>query len=190
MALARSDHPIALISRFDRRQGGRVPYISARTALGHVGTTPGYYTDIADTIRTISIRPSDDMRELWLRMMFSFLVTNTDDHLKNHGFIYAGNNLWRLSPIFDVNPQPRRHSQKETGISPIHGHTPQISAAIDAAPFFDLDTAEARQLGRKMAQLLNESWRPALQMNGVSGAVLAACAPAFDHDRMDHALAL
>lgn len=82
-----------------------MPYISARTALGVVGSATGFYTDIADVIRMISARPAEDLRELWRRMTFGILVTNTDDHLKNHGFIYVGANMWRLSPMFDVNPQ-------------------------------------------------------------------------------------
>lgn len=194
LALPASERPVALIRRFDRRvvdgAPGRVPYISARTALGHVGGGSGSYTDIADAIRAISARPADDMRELWSRMVFGILCTNTDDHLKNHGFIYAGNNLWRLSPLFDVNPQPRRNPQLETAISPIHGHEPDITAAIEAAPFFDLGEAEARQFAREMAAALSGGWRDALRRTGITGATLAACAPAFEHERMETALAL
>lgn len=189
LELARSDHPVALIRRFDRRATGRVPYISARTALGHVGSATGHYTDIADVIRMISARPAEDLREIWLRMVFGMLVTNTDDHLKNHGFIYVGNNLWRLSPLFDVNPQPRRHPQMETGISPIHGHVPRIAAAVDVSQFFDIRKEDARRLVRDMALTLNASWRDALRREGLAGSALAACAPAFEHERLEEALA-
>jgi serine/threonine-protein kinase HipA len=190
LELANSDRPVALIQRFDRRKEGRVPYISARTALGKVGAESGYYTDIADLIRKISIHPSEDMRELWQRMIFSILITNTDDHLKNHGFVYARNNLWRLSPIFDVNPQPRRHPQMETGISPIHGFNPTIKAAIDAATFFDVKENDAKTLVSNMAVSLKDNWKNALRNQGLSGAALKACAPAFENDRMDAALLL
>ncbi|MEO3414986.1 HipA domain-containing protein [Roseovarius sp. CAU 1744] len=190
LELPGSAHPIGLFSRFDRRGGGRVPYISARTALGKVGHASGFYTDIADIIRTISARPGDDLREIWRRMVFGILVTNTDDHLKNHGFIYAGQNLWRLSPLFDVNPQPRRHAQMETGISPIHGHEPDIAVAIDAAEFFDISAPEARALARDMAQVIGNTWRDELRHQGLAGAGLNACAPAFEHERMDAALGL
>ena len=183
-------HPIGLFSRFDRRVGGRVPYISARTALGKVGHASAFYTDIADIIRTISARPGDDLLQIWLRMVFGILVTNTDDHLKNHGFIYAGQNLWRLSPLFDVNPQPRRHARMETGISPIHGHEPDIAAAIEASEFFDVSEQEARIRVQDMARRIRDSWREELRCQGLSGAGLNACAPAFEHDRMDVALGL
>lgn len=191
LELAASDRPVALIRRFDRRGAARVPYISARTALGKVGTATGYYTDIADAIRGISVSPARDLRELWLRMVFGILVTNTDDHLKNHGFLYVRNNLWRLSPLFDVNPQPRRHPQMETGISPIHGHVPDIAAAVDAAPFFEVnDVQEARTLVRDMAVRLDASWRKTCRQMGLTGAALNACAPAFEHERMEEALSL
>lgn len=190
LVLPGSPHPIGLFSRFDRREGGRVPYISARTALGKVGHASGFYTEIADIIRTISARPGDDLLQIWLRMVFGILVTNTDDHLKNHGFIYAGQNLWRLSPLFDVNPQPRRHAQMETGISPIHGHEPDIKAAISASEFFDVSEQEARILARDMARSIRDTWRDELRRQGLGGADLNACAPAFEHERMEAALGL
>jgi serine/threonine-protein kinase HipA len=123
-------------------------------------------------------------------MVFGILVTNTDDHLKNHGFIYAGQNLWRLSPLFDVNPQPRRHAQMETGISPIHGHEPDIAAAVEAAAFFDVSEQEAGILARDMAQNIRTRWRDELRRQGLDGADLNACGPAFEHERMDAALRL
>jgi serine/threonine-protein kinase HipA len=190
LELPGSLHPIGLFSRFDRRVGGRVPYISARTALGKVGHASAFYTDIADIIRIISARPGDDLLQIWLRMVFGILVTNTDDHLKNHGFIYAGQNLWRLSPLFDVNPQPRRHARMETGISPLHGHEPDIGAAIEASEFFDVSVQEARIRARDMARCIRDSWREELRRQGLSGAGLNVCAPAFEHERMDAALRL
>ena len=132
-----------------------------------------------------------DIRELWLRMIFEILVTNTDDHLKNHGLLYVRDNRWRLSPLFDVNPQPRRHPHMETGISPIHGYIPSIKAAIDAAHLFDIgDPAEARILVREMAQHLHANWEAALRRNGLRGQSITACAPAFEHERLEEALAL
>jgi serine/threonine-protein kinase HipA len=190
LELAASDRPVALIKRFDRRDGGRVPYISARTALGKVGNATGSYTDIADVLTSLSVSAAQDIRELWCRMVFGMLVTNTDDHLKNHGLIYVRSNRWRLSPMFDVNPQPHQHPQMETAISPIHGSTPSITAAIEASPFFGIEHAEARALARDMARRLHEGWRSELRGQGISGRDLAACAPAFEHERMEEALSL
>lgn len=101
-----------------------------------------------------------------------------------------GQNRWRLSPLFDVNPQPRRHAQMETGISPIHGHDPDIHAAIEASEFFDVREAEARGLAREMAITIRDGWREELRRQGLTGAGLNGCAPAFEHERMEAALLL
>src|SRR5690606_22338097 len=106
LELADTPFPVALIRRFDRRGATRIPYISARTALGKTGAARGSYTEIVDFIRTYSDDPRGEFRELFLRLVFTILVSNKDDHLKNHGFIYVGSGRWRLSPIFDVNPAP------------------------------------------------------------------------------------
>ncbi|MFC4227752.1 HipA domain-containing protein [Hoeflea alexandrii] len=86
--LQRTTSPIALLRRFDREGTARIPYISARTALERNGTEQGAYTDLAQFIQQLSDNPRADLRELWSRIVFTILVTNTDDHLKNHGFVY------------------------------------------------------------------------------------------------------
>lgn len=80
--------PIALIRRFDRRGATRIPYLSARTALGWQRDEGGYCIDMADVIRQISMRPVDDLHEPWRRIAFTIPVSNTGDQLKNHGFIF------------------------------------------------------------------------------------------------------
>ena len=131
------------IRRFDRRAGARVPYFSARTALNRSGAEQGSYTEIAEAIRMISKAARADLHELWARMAFNVLVTNTDDHLKNHGFIYADNGLWRLSPFFDVNPQAGRHRYLETAIIEGGPFKASLDLAVAAAEFFDLSEHEA-----------------------------------------------
>ncbi|WP_197282871.1 type II toxin-antitoxin system HipA family toxin [Novosphingobium sp. ST904] len=98
LELADTPFPVALIQRFDRRGVNRIPYISARTALGKSGAELGSYTEIVDFIRQYSPQPRQDFRELYRRLTFTILVSNKDDHLKNHGFLYVGGGQWRLSP--------------------------------------------------------------------------------------------
>lgn len=90
LQLADTPFPVALIQRFDRRGTARIPYISARTALGKKGTELGFYTEIVDFMRVHSADAAVDFRELYLRLIFNILVSNKDDHLKNHGFLYVG----------------------------------------------------------------------------------------------------
>ena len=106
IGLDNTDKPVAIIARFDRNGRQRIPYISARTFMGREVPDPVYYTDIADMMVAHSAEPEQQLHELYRRILFNILVSNNDDHLQNHGFLYAGNNRWRLSPAFDINPQP------------------------------------------------------------------------------------
>ena len=190
LELVRSDSPVALIRRFDRRGGVRIPYMSARTALDWEGTEGRYYTDIADIVRQISGHPSDDLRELWRRIVFTILVSNTDDHLKNHGFIYAGRDRWRLSPAFDINPAPTRQRMLQTGIVEGEPFEASLALALDSAGFFDIEREDAERMASRMAAIVNGAWRKALRAEGASAGEIDAFAGAFQHDAMEQALAL
>ncbi|WPZ28629.1 HipA domain-containing protein [Sulfitobacter sp. OXR-159] len=190
LVLENSDHPVALIKRFDRRAGRRVPYFSARTALNRSGAEQGSYTEIAEAIRMISKATRADLHELWARMAFNALVTNTDDHLKNHGFIYADNGLWRLSPLFDVNPQAGRHRYLQTAIIEGEPFEASLDLAVAAAEFFDLSENEARKRAREMASLIANRWRPLMRQFGIGGEDLKSLADAFEHGEAEKALSL
>ena len=64
------------------------------------------YLELVDALRQYGAAPKEDMRALWRRIVFSILISNTDDHLRNHGFLYAGPDGWRLAPAYDLNPVP------------------------------------------------------------------------------------
>lgn len=190
LMLETTDSPIALIRRFDREGPARIPYISARTALQRHGADQGAYTEIAQFIRQHSDNPRADLAELWLRIVFTVLVTNTDDHLKNHGFIYAGEGQWSLSPLFDVNPQPERHRLLKTAILEGEPFEASLDMALDAAEFFSLSLPDARQRAGRMARQIHDSWQVVMRRHGVTGRDLGQLAPAFEHREMERALAL
>ena len=121
----------------------------------------------------------NELRELLRRIMFSILVSNDDDHLKNHGFLYAGDGAWRLSPAFDINPNPDGTMHLQTGISERSGYEASIEAAIDAAPLFDVDENEAWIDARRMAQTIAARWRPLCQTMGMNRDECDRYAPAF-----------
>ncbi|MCP4318165.1 MAG: type II toxin-antitoxin system HipA family toxin [Hyphomicrobiales bacterium] len=185
-----SEAPIALLRRFDRKGEIRIPYISARTALQHEGDDAGCYTDIADVMRQISKKAADDLRELWLRIVFTVLVSNTDDHLKNHGFIYAGEDRWRLSPAFDINPSPSRHRVLETAIIEGGSFDASIELVLDAAQFFEVPKNEAKHQIIGMAKTITDRWREFLTAEGVRSEELELYAEAFEHEQMELALGL
>lgn len=190
LMLANTGSPVALVRRFDRRGGQRIPYISARTAVERSGSEAGSYTEMADAIRRLGRKPAADLSELYDRMMFTVLVTNTDDHLKNHGFLYAGDGLWRLSPLFDVNPQPERHRYLKTAIIEGEPFTASLRLTLEAAVFFDIDDDDARGRARRMATIIAGTWRDTARRYGVSGDDLRSLARAFEHEEIDLALSL
>lgn len=190
LELADTPFPVALLQRFDRRGAARIPYISARTALGRTGTEAGAYTEIVDFIRMSAADPKADFRELYLRLIFTILVSNKDDHLKNHGFLYVGGGRWRLSPVFDVNPAPDRNPHLETAILESGTHDRSIRLALDACEFFEITDAEARRMIRRTAEQVSAGWREAFRLAGVTGSLARDYEPAFVHEEMEVALGL
>ena len=173
---------VALIRRFDRNAQGRIPFISAQTMLERSDVEGGTYTALAEAIRMHSDSPRRDLEELFRRIAFTILVSNTDDHLKNHGFLYAGSNRWRLSPVFDVNPSPERHRELKTAISEISGTAASIENLMEHAVFFDLTPAMAAVVIRDMAMIIEKHWRPMGQRLGMTGHDLGVYQPAFEHE--------
>ena len=182
--------PVALIRRFDRRGAGRIPYISAQTMLEAPDATSGTYTRIADLMRAQSSDPKRDMLELFRRVGFTILVSNVDDHLKNHGFLYDGSEKWRLSPMFDVNPAPERHRELKTPISDVSGNAASIALLVEHAEFFDLTPGSAMAMLRSMAEIISSNWMPFAGKLKMSEADIAIFRGAFDHDDMRLALSL
>ncbi|WP_244104440.1 type II toxin-antitoxin system HipA family toxin [Burkholderia ambifaria] len=104
-----SDYHCFLVRRFDRTaNGGRLHLASGMTMTGHVdgddASTGVSYLELAEVLMRHGAQPNADLRELWTRIVFNLLVSNTDDHLRNHGFILERGAGWRLSPAYDMNP--------------------------------------------------------------------------------------
>ncbi len=93
--------------RFDREKQDRIHFASAMTMTGKneelIRDEMPSYLDIVEFIQFSGIQIEEDLHQLWRRMVFNILISNTDDHLRNHGFILT-NKGWRLSPAFDINP--------------------------------------------------------------------------------------
>lgn len=101
-----------VVQRFDRSEGTRRMYCSAMTLLSKTdGGEPSYYWEIADAIGRYSDLQyrAEDLAQLYRRIYFSILIGNRDDHLRNHGFLRTAKG-WKLSPAFDLNPNPDKDS--------------------------------------------------------------------------------
>lgn len=96
-----------LTKRFDRNNERRIHFSSAMTLLGKSDGASSYdgcsYLDVVSFIKEYGENPTKDLEELWKRIVFNMAVSNTDDHLRNHGFL-LGREGWKLSPLYDVNP--------------------------------------------------------------------------------------
>lgn len=191
LELGNTDRPVAIIKRFDRgralrsRPADRIPYLSAQSFIGADLATGGFYTDIADALRMHGASPKTQLAELFRRILFSILVSNNDDHLRNHGLLHVGDGLWVLSPAFDINPQPERTRHLETGISELSGHAASIEEALEAAPFFDIDGDEGRSMLGSMVVVIDARWRQRCREAGLSAAEIAHYARAFEHEETE-----
>jgi serine/threonine-protein kinase HipA len=103
-----SKHHSFLSRRFDRVTGGRrIHFASAMTLLGYTDgadfTSGVSYLELAEYIIRYGANVDDDLEELWRRIVLNIYISNTDDHLRNHGFLLIDQG-WTLSPVYDVNP--------------------------------------------------------------------------------------
>ena len=98
-----------LTKRIDRNGSHRIHFSSAMTLLGKKdganASDGSSYLEMASLIRKYGASPKQDLVELWKRIVFNMAVSNTDDHLRNHGFLLIDEG-WHLSPLYDVNPNP------------------------------------------------------------------------------------
>lgn len=141
------DQPVAMIRRFDRTpEQNRIPYISGATLLQARRDDEHSYTEIIDVMRAKCENFVDDARQLWRRLVFNHLITNVDDHLQNIGFLYSGDNLWRLSPAFDLNPFPDKDPESKTWLSEDSGPITSIEQLMGQAARFELSPPQAQAI--------------------------------------------
>jgi serine/threonine-protein kinase HipA len=183
--LTLADRRVLVVQRFDRRYGStgasRIGYASAMTMLEASDGDGASYLDIAAVIEERSDRASRDLEQLWRRMLFSVLVGNTDDHLRNHGFLHVpGRDAWRLSPAFDMNPHPiagpKHHATSIDGT----GGPATVAAVQSVAQSFRLSDAEASGITATVMDSV-AGWKTRARSAGLSSRAIEAMAPAFDH---------
>jgi serine/threonine-protein kinase HipA len=141
------DQPVAMIRRFDRTpEQNRIPYISGATLLQANRDDEHSYTEIIDVMRSKCENFIEDARQLWRRLVFNHLITNVDDHLQNIGFLYSGNNQWRMAPAFDLNPFPDKDPESKTWLSEDSGPITSIQQLMDQAARFELSPSQAQSI--------------------------------------------
>lgn len=181
---------VLIVDRFDRTPGGqRVGYASALTMLEAREGDHRSYLDIAETIEERSPHATNDLRQMWRRMVFSVMISNTDDHLRNHAFLYAGSGAWRLSPAFDINPDPTPGPKNlSTAINEAETEA-RVDLLLDVAPYFRLDQGAATDVIVHVERAVSR-WRTVARHTGLSTSEMDAMEPAFEHAAAEDARSL
>ncbi len=178
-----SDYHCFMVRRFDRtEEGRRLHFASAMTMTGRVdgdnASTGASYLELAEVLMRHGSRPNEDLRELWSRIVFNILVSNTDDHLRNHGFILVPGYGWRLSEAYDMNPVPMADgltlniTEADNALN--------LDLAREVARYFRLKSEEALKIIEDFRDTVGQ-WRTIAKGLGL---------PAREQDRMAGAFRL
>ncbi len=169
-----SGRDVFLIERFDRlcdQEGERpIHFISGLTATGlhEQDYTQWSYLSLCTAINQLSADPNKDRLELFKRMVFNILVFNNDDHMRNHGFIYAGNKQWELSPLYDVVPGIIHSDTYKLALNiGEYGKEASVANAQSIAKYFDIADETARQVIDALSEQVQD-WETHYRDCGVS----------------------
>lgn len=181
---------VLLSRRFDREEGRRIPFLSAMAMLGARDGEGGSYPDMVDALARHGARARQDSHELYRRVAFNVLISNVDDHLRNHGFLWRDRNGWSLSPAYDLNPVPTDLKARvlSTHIDPVES-TCSVDLLESAAGYYALPLAGARMILKQVADA-TRTWRTVAQEVGAPSSEIHRMASAFEHDDLHKALAL
>lgn len=185
-----SEKSVLVSRRFDRDGQRRIPFLSAMSMLGARDHETHSYLEIADALRQFGVQPDADSKELWRRIVFNVLVSNTDDHLRNHGFLYVSGQGWRLAPAYDLNPVPVEVKPRvlSTGIT-FDSAEASLDLTFDVADEFGLTMGEAQQIAREVGEVVSHWDQEATQM-GLSRAMINRMESAFVHRDLEAARAI
>lgn len=184
------DERVLLLQRFDREKVDRGYHrhrmVSALTMLdaedSPTDMTNWSYLLLADELRRWSSRPSDDRAELFRRVVFNALISNDDDHPRNHAVVAAGED-WRLAPAYDLVPNPQLGKQ-ERSLALVCGHYGRLACRenlVSAAPRFGLTPEDAGPVIDRIADVIGRHWRTEVFAHGGTSMDCALIEPAFLH---------
>ena len=170
---------VIVLKRFDRKGEQRIPFLSAMSMLNAVDndSQTHSYMEIADAIRQYGAAPNEDLRELWKRIVFSILISNTDDHLRNHGFLYVNEGGWRLSPLYDVNPSNDNKNVLSTYITE-YDNSQSLDLALEVSEYFDIMLETAKNIITDIKKQTAQ-WRLVAQNLGLSKSEINKMEDAF-----------
>lgn len=169
-----------LVKRFDREGEQRIHFASAMTLLGKTDGASAEdgssYLELADFIRAYGASPKKDLHELWRRIVFNMAVTNSDDHLRNHAFLFTRRG-WRLSPLYDVNPVPYG-DELSLNVDEFDNRI-SIGLALSVAERFGFIYNDAKTEADRILQIVRGYWQRLAAQCGLSRGQIEDMRPAF-----------
>ena len=179
-----SRHCTFITKRFDRIGAQRVHFASAMTLLGYTDGADyqegASYLELAEFISRNGVNVEANLVALWRRIVFNIAISNTDDHLRNHGFLLTPYG-WTLSPAYDLNP-----NENGTGLKLNINETENtldVGLALEVAPVFRLSPREARQIISEVGQAI-KAWNKEATSLGISRNEQERLSGAFDESRL------
>jgi len=179
---------VMLSRRFDRAGKVRIPFLSAMAMLGAQDGQRGSYPEFVDALTEHGARAKSDAQALYRRVVFSVLISNVDDHLRNHGFLWSSKAGWSLSPAYDLNPVPVDLKARvlSTNINLDEG-TCSIDLLEASSEYFALNLAQARGIIKEVATV-TATWREVARTSGARSDEINRMASAFEHEDLRRAL--
>jgi len=172
-------NPVLISQRFDRDKKNRIPFLSAMSMLGADENEPRSYLEIVDKLRQQGAKSVDDIKELWRRIVFSIFIANTDDHLRNHAFLYEEKNGWRLAPAYDLNPIPMDVKPRVLSTTiDFSDATGSIELAMSVSHYFGLTPDMAEKIVSEVESAVL-GWKSEAKKLNISAAEIERMSSAF-----------
>ncbi|WP_435255265.1 type II toxin-antitoxin system HipA family toxin [Tenacibaculum sp. A30] len=166
--------------RFDREDGARLHFASAMTMTGNnedtIRDNPASYLDLAEFIQNYGAMVNDNLEQLWRRVVFNIAISNTDDHLRNHGFILT-NQGWVLSPAYDLNP-----SIDKDGLAlniDMDNNALDYDLVKSVGEFFRLDNKQMDKIIQEVVEVVG-TWKEVADKIGISKSEQQIMSKAFN----------
>lgn len=182
--------PVLILKRFDRDGKRRIPFLSAMSMLGAQDNESHSYLEIVDALKQYGAHPKQEISQLWRRIVFNILISNTDDHLRNYGFLYKNSEGWQLSPAYDLNPTPVLIKPRilTTNIS-LDDNTASLDLALSVATEFGLNLSQAKKISKEVGVAVSK-WRTIACKFKISSAEIERMSSAFEHTDLKQAISL
>lgn len=174
---------ILLTKRFDRHGSKRIPFLSAMSMIGASDHETRSYLELAEALRRYGGDVRAGLKELWKRVLFSVLISNVDDHLRNTGFLYnIEKQGWTLSPAYDLNPVPRDIKQGMLSmLIDEKDSEANFDLVMSTSEYYGLSISDARKAVEDVVAAVS-GWRQGAASIGIAKSEIERMESAFEHE--------